>query len=208
MACASCLGLMFIGSRFCAQCGKKVLQTQNVPEKDLGDCPRCQTKLKRLQISETSLCQCERCDGLWIDVETFEDICADHEKQAAVLRIVEQNFVDENPAKIRYVPCPDCAQLMNRNNFASMSGVIVDVCKGHGIWLDAEELPRIIEFIRRGGLERARQKEKLQLEEHRKILVEQQRKVARENARFDRSEKIWDTPSAFAIREFVRFLFD
>lgn len=208
MACPSCLGLMFVGSNFCVHCGKKVIQAQNFAEKDLGDCPRCKIKLIILQIEEIVLRECERCEGLWVDVETFEEICANHEEQAAVLRVIEQNFHNLHPPKIRYVPCPDCKTLMNRNNFASSSGVIIDLCRQHGVWFDADELPKIIEFIRKGGLDHQRRKEKLQLEEQRKMLVEQQRKISRENARFNQANTKWDTPSTISIREFVRFLFD
>ena len=59
---------------------------------------------------------------------------------------------------------------MNRINFARCSGVIVDVCKGHGTWFDKQELTRIVEFIREGGLEASRQKEKAQIEEERRQL--------------------------------------
>ena len=208
MACPSCFGLMFVGSKHCAHCGKKVVQTQAVSEESIGNCPRCKIKLKILRIGETTLCECEKCSGLWVDVETFEEVCANHEKQAEVLSSIEQNSVHKNPAKIQYVPCPDCKNLMNRNNFASSSGVIVDICKQHGVWFDAEELPKIIEFIRKGGLDRQRQKEKLQIEEQRKMLIEQQSKVARENARFNQDNTDWDSTSTFAIRQFVRFLFD
>jgi Zn-finger nucleic acid-binding protein len=208
MACPSCLGLMFVGSKHCSHCGIKVVQTNVVSEEKLGDCPRCKIKLKILQVGETSLCECEKCGGLWVDVETFEEVCANHEKQAQVLNSIEQNPAHRNLAKIQYVPCPDCKNLMNRNNFANSSGVIVDICKLHGVWFDAEELPKIIEFIRKGGLDRQRQKEKLQIEEQRKILIEQQSKLARENARFNQNETGWDSPSTFAIRQFVRFLFD
>ena len=48
---------------------------------------------------------------------------------------------------------------MNRVNFAHCSGVVVDVCQGHGSWFDRDELRRIIEFIRRGGLIIARTRE-------------------------------------------------
>lgn len=207
-ACPSCLGLMFVGSRHCAHCGKKVVSSAAFSEKDLGNCPRCKVELNLLQIGETNLCECGRCDGLWINVETFEDICADHEKQAQVLQCIEQNLTHKNPVKIQYVPCPVCRQLMNRNNFARISGVIIDICKRHGVWFDAEELPRIIEFIRKGGLDYARQKEKLHLEEQRKMLAEQQRKTARENTGFNQSNSSSDSLSVLAIRHFVRFLFD
>ena len=78
------------------------------------------------------------------------------------------------PIKVRYFPCPQCGQLMNRMNFARCSGVIVDVCRGHGTWFDASELRAIIEFIRRGGLQLSRQKEKLEIESERAQLRYQQ----------------------------------
>lgn len=207
MACASCFGAMFVGSKFCGHCGEKVIAAKITEEKS-GDCPRCKVKLRIFEIGVNVLRECERCDGLWVDVETFEEVCANHEKQAEVLQTVKQNQVHKSPSKIRYVPCPDCKNLMNRNNFAKVSGVIVDICKQHGVWCDAEELPRIIEFIRKGGLDFARRKEIEQLEEQRKALVEQQRKNERENARFNQNDFNWESPSSFAVRQFVRFLFD
>lgn len=207
MACASCLGLIFVGSGFCSYCGERVI-TAKISEEKTGDCPRCKVGLRLLQIGATNLRECEKCDGLWVDVETFEEVCANHEKQAEVLRSVKENQVHKSPAKIQYVPCPDCKNLMNRNNFARVSGVVVDICKQHGIWCDAEELPHIIKFIRQGGLDHARHKEKLQIEEQRKMLVELQNKTARENARFNQNNLNWESPSTFVVREFVRFLFE
>ena len=45
---------------------------------------------------------------------------------------------------------------MHRRNFASISGVMIDVCRKHGVWLDHSELERILAFVREGGLDRAR----------------------------------------------------
>lgn len=59
---------------------------------------------------------------------------------------------------------------MNRVNFANCSGVIVDVCGQHGTWFDKDELRRIVEFIRRGGLDESRQREREELEEQRRKL--------------------------------------
>ena len=58
-----------------------------------------------------------------------------------------------------YVPCPHCKKIMTPQNYARYSGIIVDVCKDHGIWFDAGELNRILEFVARGGLVKARVKE-------------------------------------------------
>ena len=76
--------------------------------------------------------------------------------------------------EVRYVPCPECGELMNRINFARCSGVIVDVCKRHGTWFQREELRRIVEFIRAGGLDVSRAKEKRELEEKRRQLHKEQ----------------------------------
>jgi Zn-finger nucleic acid-binding protein len=70
---------------------------------------------------------------------------------------------------VRYVPCPDCGKLMNRVNFGRRSGIVVDACAQHGTWFDADELRRVVEFVRDGGLERARAQERMQLEEERRL---------------------------------------
>ena len=49
-----------------------------------------------------------------------------------------------------YIPCPECAGLMNRKNFGGTSGVVVDVCKKHGTWFDLGELPRVLAFVAAG----------------------------------------------------------
>jgi Zn-finger nucleic acid-binding protein len=56
---------------------------------------------------------------------------------------------------------------MHRQNFARVSGVIVDTCRGHGVWFNQGELRRIVEFIREGGMDRARDHEKAELREER-----------------------------------------
>lgn len=58
---------------------------------------------------------------------------------------------------VRYRPCPTCDHLMNRKNFGGTSGIVVDVCALHGTFFDAGELPRVLEFVRRGGLVKAQQ---------------------------------------------------
>ena len=171
VACASCFGMMFIGSKHCPRCGAAAGERAGA---DLAPrkCPRCTIEMHSLTLGSTAIRECERCLGLWLDVAAFEKICADREQQAAVLGAASpepsKQIQEEN--KVRYIPCPECQQLMNRINFARCSGVVVDICKGHGTWFDREELSRIIEFIRAGGLDAARAKEKAALEEERRKL--------------------------------------
>ena len=211
MACPACLGLMFLGSRHCPNCGIKAVQSEIKDAENLGDCPRCKVKLNLLQINKINLRECRRCEGWWADVETFENVCAERESQAAVLNLIStQRRHAENKiaVKVSYVPCPDCEQLMNRSNFARSSGVIIDLCKQHGVWFDREELPKIIEFVRKGGLDHARQKEKLQIEDEKSRIRQERRQLALEQNDVAASASSWESGSSLGVREFVRFLFD
>ena len=58
-----------------------------------------------------------------------------------------------------YVKCPECNTVMNRVNFGRRSGVIVDVCRGHGTWFDADELPKIVAFVMKGGIEESHRRD-------------------------------------------------
>lgn len=178
VACPKCLGLMFFGSKFCGHCGAEAVDAKTADGADLGVCPRCKSGLDRLEIDSISFSECTRCGGLWSNVATFEKVCSDREQQSTALAFLgNRPQPTVKPAPIQYVPCPECRQLMNRSNFARSSGVIVDLCKQHGVWMDAGELPKIIDFINSGGLARAREKEKMALEEEREKIREERRQL-------------------------------
>lgn len=133
----------------------------------------------RGDIGGIPLHECGRCYGLWLDTPTFARICRDSEKQSVVSAGRPSLGTPNSVGPVRYVRCPQCASLMNRVNFANCSGVIVDVCRAHGTWFDHNELHRIVEFIREGGMDRSREKQKAEV-------AEAQRKL--------RSERIVSTP--------------
>jgi Zn-finger nucleic acid-binding protein len=150
-----------------------------------------------VRIGEIDLLECEACDGTWIEATAFEHLCADRESQAAVLHTSAKG--SEQPAeaalrseRFRYRPCPRCYKLMNRLNFGRLSGTIVDVCRGHGTFLDRGELYRIVTFIQAGGLEKARDAERERLRE-----AERAMRLAAERARREPVEtgREWDTTS-------------
>lgn len=208
VGCPSCFGLMFVGNKFCGHCGAKTVQTATEGSENPSECPRCRKRLDLLQIGDAALDECQKCGGMWADVETFEKICADREQQSAVLGFIGQRELRlEPPAKISYVPCPGCKQLMNRSNFARASGVIVDICKQHGVWFDVDELPKIIEFIQKGGMEIARQREKMEIRDERDRLREEQRKQATLDRRFG-TGSVLESDETRGIQSFIRTLFD
>jgi Zn-finger nucleic acid-binding protein len=171
--------MMFLGSKFCGHCGASAYPAELLDDAEPGDCPRCKTKLQSLKIDTVQIRECEKCGGFWSGGSVFEELCNNREQQASVLGFIG-SYVHTEPAPsaISYVPCPDCKLLMNRSNFARSSGVIIDMCKQHGVWFDASELQKIIEFIEKGGIGRAREKEKIALLDERARLREEQRKLA------------------------------
>ena len=48
---------------------------------------------------------------------------------------------------------------MTRRNYARRSGVIIDFCAQHGVWFDADELARILQWVRSGRLTEVKQEE-------------------------------------------------
>lgn len=175
-ACPSCFGQIFVGAKHCSFCGAAAERTEASDGK-ARPCPSCRITLTPVAVGALRLLECGGCGGLWADVRAFERIASEREQQAAVLGaaspLPRPQAADGARRSERYRPCPECSRLMNRVNFARCSGVVVDVCKGHGTWFDHEELRRIVEFIRAGGLDRAREHERLDLEQERRRLRQQ-----------------------------------
>lgn len=202
---------MFVGSKHCQRCGAAAAVAES-KEAESRRCPRCQIEMDAVVIATTSLRQCLKCDGLWVDVGSFEKICADHEQQSAVLGSASAMPSDApgKQNKVRYVPCPECSQLMNRINFARCSGVVIDVCKHHGTWFDRDELSAIVEFIRGGGMNSARAKERIEVAEERKRLRQEHMSFDRQGsshlgAEFSDGSRVNGIASA---RDLLKFLLD
>jgi Zn-finger nucleic acid-binding protein len=129
--------------------------------------------MQDVQLGATAMLECGRCRAVWIDAATFEHICASQESQAAVLhRWPGQHRVQAGA--VSYRKCVACGTIMNRLNFARMSGTIVDVCRGHGTLLDAGELHAVVRFIQGGGLDRARERQIEDLKEQEQRLRQAQ----------------------------------
>ena len=164
VTCASCFAPMFKGSRFCAKCGAEAVRELVDDEKPLH-CPRCRETMQGMQLGGIRVSECAECGGLWLDPATLQTLCDDRERHAEVIATLSAHAALRSviTGVVHYVPCPMCAKLMNRTNFAHISGVILDVCRNHGVWLDRGELEHIIEFVESGGLVKQRERELEQL---------------------------------------------
>ena len=174
VACPSCFGLVFIGSKHCAHCGATIAAVDSREGK--RRCPRGCGTLRRLTLGGVALDECERCSGVWLSTGVFQKLCAEEERQSVFLGVeLQTRHTPATAVKaVSYVPCPDCGKLMNRVNFGKRSGVVLDACAQHGTWFDADELRRVVEFVRDGGLDRARVQERVRLEDERRLLAARQ----------------------------------
>ncbi len=121
-------------------------------------CPRCRVSLNVLSAGGEEYDICPKCSGIWVDRGEFHLLTREYDvykKDDDKGQYLRGPFRDT----VEYIPCVRCGKLMNRKNFARISGVIIDECGRHGVWLDAGELDKIRHFIADGGLERAQDKE-------------------------------------------------
>lgn len=177
VSCPSCFARIFDGAAFCSSCGARRSRAEAQP--NAAGCPSCRSPLTPVEIGATSMLECPTCDGVWIDADVFEALCASSESQAAVLHRLAARTPVAADARVKYRPCLRCKTMMNRVNFGRLSGTIVDVCRGHGTFLDAGELHAVLAFIRAGGLDRARARQIEDLKDEQRRLRDQQATDAR-----------------------------
>lgn len=137
----------------CPTCGAIAQQANARP------CPRCERLLGARDVSDVVIDECSGCNGLFLDEVAIKRVIDDqhHVRAGALLAAlprVEHHPMPRAGARM-YIKCPACSTVMNRKLFATGSGVVVDVCRKHGTFFDAGELPAIIEFVQRGGLAKA-----------------------------------------------------
>ena len=136
--------------------------------------------MRSVHVGATPLFECPDCGGTWLDTETFTELCANREAHGAVADMLGPKTASVTvtaTSAVRYVACATCSKIMNRENFGHRSGVIVDVCKGHGVWFERGELHSVLAFVDGGGLERARRIDNERFLEERRALEDALRKL-------------------------------
>jgi Zn-finger nucleic acid-binding protein len=183
-ACPRCFAKIFHGAKHCSHCGASVVTpvaAEARPDEATGRlCPRCpgDQPLEARLVADVLLDECLRCHGVFVDVDALERVLSERRQvRAEAIQGALGTLADgAAPAQVQQVPlyirCPVCRNMMNRRSFALGSKVIVDVCRSHGTWFDPDELPQIIDFVMKGGLEQAerrrleQERERLQQEKH------------------------------------------
>jgi len=174
IACPACFALAPLSAEHCPKCGAALAErAAAIPDGSI--CPACEKPLVRQQVGDLEVSACHACGGLWLNRAVFEQLGASREQQGAVLGALPAPApappVALPLAEVRYRQCPVCHERMNRVNYAKRSGVVLDVCKDHGLWFDQDELRRVLAFIAGGGLDRAREREIEDLKEAKRATV-------------------------------------
>ena len=121
-------------------------------------CPNCDKPLQSIRLKMADALYIERCHscfGLFFDKGEIELVLRN--SVSHVFDINREHIDNINKdryrknQKIRYVKCPECRRHMDRVNFGNRSGVVVDQCFIHGIWLDSGELTHLLEWKKAGG---------------------------------------------------------
>ena len=154
VTCPRCLGRMAEDARHCPGCGLEIAPQALAPVPDGRGCPRCGAGLRSRSLGVTDVVECGTCEGMWLSPAAFERVRRAAEQSADSLGLagaegapVEAVGGSRTPgADVRYLPCLSCGELMFRRQYrygGGSSGVVVDLCREHGIWLDRTELERI-----------------------------------------------------------------
>jgi Zn-finger nucleic acid-binding protein len=176
--CAACFSLNPAEATHCFGCGER-LGLEPLEFAASLHCPSCGDACRAFGSGAGQLCECTACGGQFVEHGLLGELL---ERRELFRVVVRAHLPRENPLKkpVRYLPCPVCGTRMNRNNFGGTSGIVVDVCPHHGVWFEPGELPRILEFVQAGGLERARERWRHEHAEH-----ERARRIAASPPSFD-----------------------
>lgn len=164
-ACPRCFTRVFVGYKNCSNCGANVThpaQALKNGQAQTRKCPACPDEfLETYLIEDHSVDQCPGCKGVYLDVTTLERVVEDRRSlraESVLGKYVQESSRppdSQSSKRPMYLRCPDCEVVMNRRLFATGSGIVIDVCRHHGTWFDAGELPEMVEFVSKGGLEQA-----------------------------------------------------
>ncbi|SLM29116.1 conserved hypothetical protein [Desulfamplus magnetovallimortis] len=191
--CINCSAPLPPNSITCEYCGSRNdtdlmgVHTYTTHELESGrTCPRCNITLQTIDLKINGRFFIERCDqcmGLFFDPGELELLLEESVKNVYDINLEKLDNINTamtpDKIKITYIKCPVCRKFMNRMNFGTRSGVIVDRCREHGIWLDGGELRHLFEWKKAGGslLHDKRELERMEEEQLQKEREERQRSM-------------------------------
>lgn len=163
--CNSCAAPLPPNTQYCSYCGVRndvdllgkhdyrvaTRQSERI-------CPECNVQLQTVALEmqpPLHIERCTNCFGLFFDpgeVETLLEAAVSpvYTVNRELLGNINNDRYQKNKP-VKYLECPVCLNMMNRVVFAHKSGVVIDQCRAHGIWLDGGEISHLLEWKKAGG---------------------------------------------------------
>lgn len=191
--CQSCSAPLLPNTQYCSYCGVRNdvdLQGKHdyrvVTRQSQRICPECNTAMQTIALDMQPPLQIERCEscfGLFFDPGEVEALL---EKVVAPVFSINRQWLGninqdryQRNKPVKYLECPVCLNIMNRVAFGHRSGVVVDQCKAHGVWLDGGEITHLLEWKRAGG-------QLLDQQKQAELMLQKQRRPANPRADIER----------------------
>ncbi len=163
--CNSCSAPLLANTTKCSYCnvrndidltGRHKFSIQRKPSTRI--CPHCEKPLQTLKLDLNEpfyIERCKTCFGLFFDPDEIEVLLENSVSKTfnTNLQLIQNINKDRYRInqKVKYIKCPICRILMNRVSFGHKSGVIVDKCTKHGIWVESGEITHLMEWKKAGG---------------------------------------------------------
>jgi Zn-finger nucleic acid-binding protein len=99
--------------------------------------------------------RCVDCFGFFFDPGKIESLL-----ETLVSNVFDSNWQHldainqdyyQGDKKVKYIKCLACHAFKSRVNFGYRSGVVIDRCTNHGIWLYSGEITHLMEWKKAGG---------------------------------------------------------
>lgn len=162
--CNNCSAPLPPNTQYCGYCGVRndvdlrgKHEFRIITSESSRICPECHDNLQTVALDmqpPLQIDRCHTCFGLFFDPGEVEALLensvspvfhVNHE----LLGNINKDRYQNKP--VRYLECPVCLNMMNRTVFGHKSGVVVDQCRTHGIWLDGGEISHLLEWRKAGG---------------------------------------------------------
>ena len=163
--CNSCSAPLPANANKCVYCGTRndvdlssKYDYSIIREESDRLCPHCNKSLQVIDLNLNGsflIERCADCFGLFFDPGKIETLL-----ESSVSNVFDSNWQQldainkdryQGNEKVKYIKCPACQAFMSRVNFGYRSGVIIDRCINHGIWLDSGEITHLMEWKKAGG---------------------------------------------------------
>ncbi len=170
--CPTCATRVSDRATYCHHCATRLEPQGRAGESTAKTCPACgdghHVTSRDFGLAGLSILECPACAGLWLSHDAFRHLVERaeaspttskvHAMAAERARATKADSITRvRPQQPFYRSCLECGKLMQRRNYDEKSGVLIDVCGGHGVWFDNDELAAILKWIRQGRSRLARE---------------------------------------------------